>query len=85
MDAEASERVLVGPDLAEVLPVPVDVEDVAELARVDDLLQLPDSRVVQQQVAGHEDTAVRLGDLDELLRFHRRQRHRLLDEDVLSG
>ena len=38
--AEAPERVLVLADLAEVEPVRVDVVDVAELAGVDDLLQL---------------------------------------------
>ena len=54
VDAEAPERVLVAPDRAEVLAVAVDVEDVAELARVDELLELRDARVVEEQVAGHQ-------------------------------
>ena len=43
MRAELPERVLVGAQLAEVQPVAVDVVDVAELARVDELLE-PDQR-----------------------------------------
>ncbi len=42
--AERPERVLVRADDAEVLPVAVDAEHVAELARVDQLLQLQDTR-----------------------------------------
>ena len=44
-DAEAPERVLVLADLAQVLPVAVHVEDLAELAGVDQLLQLRPRRV----------------------------------------
>ena len=40
VDAERPERVLVLADLPEVLPVAVDVEDVAELAGLDQLLEL---------------------------------------------
>ena len=85
VDAEAAKRVLLRPDRAEVLPVAVDVEDVSEVAGVDDLLQLPYARVVEEQVTGHEHPLSRLGELDELLRLIRGQRHRLLDEDVLAG
>ena len=37
--ADRPERVLVPADLAEVLPVPVEIEDVSELACVDHFLQ----------------------------------------------
>src|SRR5205823_8687090 len=47
VDAERPERVLVGADDAEVLAVAVDAEHVAELARVDQLLQLPHAGVVE--------------------------------------
>ncbi len=36
-------------------------------------------------MTGHEHPLSRLGELDELLRLIRGQRHRLLDEDVLAG
>ncbi len=54
VDAEAPERVLVAPDRAEVLTVAVDVEHLAELTVIDELLELADARVVQEQMAGHE-------------------------------
>ena len=53
--AERPERVLVRAHDPEVLPVRVDAEHVAELARVDELLQLAHARVVEEQVAGHQD------------------------------
>ena len=54
VDAERPERVLVRADDAEVLAVAVDAEHLAELARVDQLLQLPHAGVVEEQVARHE-------------------------------
>ena len=55
--AEAPQRVLVGAQLAEVQAVGVDVVDVAELARVGDLLELAHARVVLEQVADHQHAA----------------------------
>ena len=52
--AERPERVLVLADLAEVLAVAVDAEHLAELARVDQLLELLHARVVEQEMARHE-------------------------------
>ena len=52
--AERPERVLVGAQLAEVQPVAVDVVDVAELARVHELLQPHEPGVVLEQVADHQ-------------------------------
>ena len=52
--AERPERVLVLADRAEVLAVAVDAEHVAEVAGVDELLQLAHARVVEQQVARHQ-------------------------------
>src|SRR5215216_968440 len=51
VDAERPERVLVLADLAEILTVAVDVEDLAQLAPRDQLAELRDGRVVQEQVA----------------------------------
>ena len=84
VDAERPERVLVLADLAEVLAVAVDAEHVAELARVDELLQLADARVVEQQVAGHQHEVALLGERDELVHLGAAHRRRLLDEDVLA-
>src|SRR3990172_11050608 len=85
MCAKAPEGVLVRADLAEVLAVPVDIEDIAELARVHELLELHDAGVVEQEVPRHECEPLLLGEGDELLRLGRAKRHRLLDEDVLPG
>ena len=85
VDAERPEGVLVGADHAEVLPVAVDAGHLAELARVDELLHLAEARVVEQQVAGHEDEVAGLGQRDELLHLLSPHRGRLLDEDVLPG
>jgi hypothetical protein len=71
-------------DRAEVLPVSVDAEDVAEVARLDDLLQLLDARVVEQQVAGHQHETSLLREFAQLLHLARTHRRRLLDEDVLA-
>src|SRR5581483_5582856 len=49
----------------------------AELARVDQLLQLVDARVVEEQVAGHADEAALLGEGDELVHLLAAQRRRL--------
>ena len=64
----------------------VDVVDVAELARVDDLLQLAHARVVLEQVADHQHARrPRRGRLDHALGLRGRLRQRLLDEAVLAG
>ena len=83
--AERPERVLVRPDLAEVLAVSVQVENVAELSGVDHLLQLGHGGVVEQEVAGHEHEPSLLGERIELLGLGRALGLRLLDEDVLAG
>jgi hypothetical protein len=83
--AQAGERVLLTPDLPEVLPVAVQVEHVSELARLDQLLQLAHARVIEQQVPWHQHELALPGDRHELLRLGRVHRHRLLDEDVLAG
>ena len=84
VDAERPERVLVRADHAEVLAVAVDAGDVAELAGVDELLHLAQARVVEEQVARHEDAVARAGERDELLHLLAAHRGRLLDEDVLA-
>ena len=64
----------------------VDVADLAELAGVDDLLQLRDARVVLEQVADHQHAVGRFGCcLDHALGVGDRLRQRLLDEAVLAG
>ena len=84
VDAERPERVLVRADHAEVLAVAVDAGNVAELARVDELLHLAQARVVEQQVARHQDAVVRARERHELLHLLAAHRGRLLDEDVLA-
>ena len=83
MDAERPQSVLVRADDSEVLPVAIDAEHVAELSRVDELLQLLHAWVVEQQMSGHEHQSARLCERDELLHLGDVHRRRLLDEDVL--
>ena len=85
VDPERPERVLVLADHAEVLPVSVDHQDVAERAFVDELLELLYAGVIEQQVAGHQDDAALFCDRDELVDLRGLHRRRLLDEDVLAG
>ena len=82
--AERPERVLVAPDLPEVLAVAVEVEHVPEVAVGDQLLEHRDGRVVEQEIAGHQHEAALLRDRHELLRLGARLRLGLLDEDVLA-
>ena len=83
--AEAPQGVLVGAHLAEVEPVGVGVEDLAQLAGVDELLHLGHGRVVLEQVADHELDAVLLGRVQEVLGVGGLERDGLLDERVLAG
>src|SRR4051794_9166680 len=82
--AEAPQRVLLRAQLAEVEPVAVDVVDVAELARVGDLLELVDAGVVLEQVADHQHAIGPPRRFDDALGARHRQRERLLDEAVLA-
>ena len=83
--AEAPERVLVGADDAQVLPVAVEVEDLAERALVHEVLQLLHGGVVDEQVVDHQHPAARVGQLGQRVRVGRGQRQWLLDEGVLAG
>ena len=85
MGREVPKRVDVLPDLAEVQALGVDVTDVAELAGVDVVLDLPDRRVEQEDVPDHERRRSSGRQLDQVLTLGARHRQRLLDEDVLSG
>ena len=85
MHAERPERVLVRAHDAEVLAVAVHAEHLAELARVDQLLQLLHARVVQQEVPGHEHEVAVGGECDELVHLGGTHGGRLLDEHVLAG
>src|SRR4051794_24905873 len=82
--AEAPQRVLLRAQLAQVQPVAVDVVDVAELARVGDLLEPVHAGVVLEQVADHEDPARRARRLARPLGVGDRLGERLLDEAVLA-
>ena len=84
MRAERPQRVLVGPQLAEVQPVPVDVQDPAEVAAVDELLELDDARVVLEQVADHQHAIRGSRRGDDRLGVGHGLRHRLFHEAVLA-
>ena len=82
--AEAPQRVLLGPQLAEVHAVAVDVIERPQRARVDQLLQARHRRVVLEQVADHQDPSGPLGGGNRLLGVGGGGGERLLDEAVLS-
>ena len=82
--AERPQGVLVRPQLAQVQPVRVDVVDVAELARLGDLLQLLDARVVLEQVSDHQHPAGVARGVRNLLGLGRGLREGLLHEAVLA-
>ena len=84
VDAERPERVLVRANDPEVLAVAVDAKHVAELAGVDQLLQLLDAGVVEEQVARHQDEVAVGCDGDQLVHLGGPHRRRLLDQDVLA-
>ncbi len=82
---EAPERVLVGADHAEVHAHAVQVAQLAELTGVDQGLDLAQPRVEEQEVSDHQTAIGSLGGLDQLACLGRRERERLLDEQVLAG
>src|SRR5579871_4929955 len=82
---ERPEGVLVRADDAEVHALAVDAQDVAELAGVDQLLQLQDGGVVEEEVAGHQHAVALLCEPHELVHLDRAHRRRLFHEDVLAG
>src|SRR4029079_16337643 len=76
--------VLVRADHAEVLTVAVDAGDLAQLTCVDELLHPPETRVVEEQMTGHQHEVPLLREGDQLLHLLALHRGRLLDEDVLA-
>ena len=60
----------------------VDVENPTQFARLNDLLELPDRRVVLKGVAHHQRGSALVGGLHHRLRDRYRRRKRLLDKGV---
>src|SRR5262245_14026454 len=85
VDAERPERVLVGAHDPQVLAVAVDAQHLAELAAVDQLLQLQDSGVVEQEVAGHQHEVAVGGERNQLVHLLGAHGRGLLDQDVFPG
>ncbi len=85
MGAERPERVLLGPQLAQVEAVAVDVVDVAELAGVHQVLEPLEAGVVLEQVAHHQRAPGGAGRLHHGLGLLGGLGERLLDEAVLAG
>ena len=69
----------------EVDPARGDEVDLAELARVDQRLDLHDRRAVEERVTRHQHEVLPARQLDQLPRIGDRGRQRLLDEHVLAG
>ena len=63
----------------------VDVADLAELAAVGDLAQLPDRGVVLERVTDHEVHVGEHGRVDQLFAFCDARRQRLFDQHVAVG
>ena len=82
MRRKAPEDVLLAPDLPQVEPVRVEVEDLPELTAREQLADPPDRRVVLEHVADEEDPLALAGQPDELRCVLLAESQRPLDEDV---
>jgi len=82
---ETPEDVLLGADQAHVEPVGIAVQDSPQGALVDKLAELGNGRMVEQDMADHEDSRALLGQRDELLSLADVERQGFFDEHVLAG
>ncbi len=67
-----------------VQPARADIANFAEVALLDDLLNLPDGRRVKKRVAGHQHQAVFPGGFHQFLTMLHRTGHRFLDERMFA-
>src|SRR6266498_3670112 len=67
---------------AKVQTLAVNIVDLAELARLHELAQGPDSRVIEKGVSDHEHRSSRLGQANQLLGLLARAGDRLLHEHM---
>ncbi len=79
------EGVLLLPDDPEVHALAVQVVDLAQVAGADQVLDVTESRVVEQEMPDHEDEPPLLSQGDEVLGLPGRLGHGLLHENVLPG
>ena len=84
MGGKVPQGVDVGPDPAQVESLAVDIPDVAQLARVDQFLHVPDGRIVEEGVADHRDELLFTGEVADLVDLGDGCGDRLFDQDVLS-
>jgi hypothetical protein len=81
---EAPEDVLLGPELADVEAVGVDVLDLAQDAGPDELLELQHRGMVLEEVAHHQDAPLAPGGLNQVLSLANGQGEGLFHIDVLA-
>ena len=81
---EAPQDVFLGPDLAHIQAVRIDIFDPAQHATIAQFLQFPDRRVVAENVANHQDTPVFRRQFNETRTLRGAQRKRFLDENVFT-
>src|SRR5919204_149264 len=82
---EVPDRIDVAANATEVEPLRVDVVDLPELALPQQLAHVLHGRAEAEGVPHHQDEAGRAGLLAESAAVGRRERERLLDEDMLAG
>ena len=81
---EVPQRVLVFTNGSQIDPLAVDVMNAAQLILFDHGLQVPDHRVVLEQVSHHQDTFEAIAKIDQFNRLGDVQDERLTDVHVLA-
>ena len=84
MRRKAPESVFLGPHLAEIESVGVNVIDLAQFTRSYHFTKLHDARVIFQKVPDHQDSSTFLGNSLHTLSFGGGESHGFFDEDILA-
>jgi hypothetical protein len=66
-------------------PVAGDVLDLAQMAAMNQIKQLPDERMILQKMADHQDAALVFREMRQRMALRSRQSERLLDKHMLAG
>src|SRR5260221_12058909 len=85
MRSEVPQRVNVSPDPTKVQPLTVDIADLSQLARVEQLLNIPHCGVVNKGVAHHYHEVTRCRQFVQLIDLGYSGRQRLFDKYMLAS
>ena len=85
MSAQVPERARLASSPSQILPNSLHVVEIAEVAELDQLLQLANRGMEEQQMLDHEPASLAAGQLDQQLGMPARLRQGLRHEDVLRS